>query len=108
MLANTSSSTQQSTDSYKTMKEYSASAIPDLSGHMYPQLTHIWNDPEVLKAMSLDMPIVKFPAEVPEPKFPPLPICKPGESTTLYLAHMKVASAAWSQLEADWLATLEA
>ncbi|ESK81462.1 hypothetical protein Moror_15804 [Moniliophthora roreri MCA 2997] len=105
MSADTSSSTQQSTDSYKTMEEYPASTIPDLSGHTYPWLTRTWNNPEVLKVMSLDMLIVEFPAKIPEP---PLPIHKPGKSATLHSAHMKVASALWSQLEADWLATLEA
>uniref|UniRef100_A0A0W0G0T3 Uncharacterized protein n=1 Tax=Moniliophthora roreri TaxID=221103 RepID=A0A0W0G0T3_MONRR len=73
MSADASSSTQQSTDSYKTMEEYPASTIPDLGGHMYSRLTHTWDNPEVLKAMSLDMPIVEFPAEVAEPEFPLLP-----------------------------------
>ncbi|ESK86259.1 hypothetical protein Moror_16621 [Moniliophthora roreri MCA 2997] len=87
MSANASSSTQQSADSYKTAEEYPASTIPDLSGYV---------------------PIVKFLAEVAEPEYSPLPVCKPGESTTLYSAHMRVASAAQSRLEADWLAALEA
>ncbi|ESK91224.1 hypothetical protein Moror_2903 [Moniliophthora roreri MCA 2997] len=77
MSADASSSTQQSTDSYKTMEEYPASTIPDLGGHMYSRLTHTWDNPEVLKAMSLDMPIVEFPAEVAEPEFPLLPVRKP-------------------------------
>uniref|UniRef100_A0A0W0EVU2 Uncharacterized protein n=1 Tax=Moniliophthora roreri TaxID=221103 RepID=A0A0W0EVU2_MONRR len=76
MSANASSSTQPSADSYKTAEEYPASTISDLGGHTYPRLICTWNDPEVLKAMSLDMPIVKFPAKVPEPEFPPLPVCK--------------------------------
>uniref|UniRef100_A0A0W0FPH8 Uncharacterized protein n=1 Tax=Moniliophthora roreri TaxID=221103 RepID=A0A0W0FPH8_MONRR len=108
MSANASSSTQQSADSCKTAEEYPASTIPDLSGCMYSRLTCIWNNPEVLKVMSPDVPIVKFLAEVAEPEYSPLPVCKPGESTTLYSAHMRVASAAQSRLEADWLAALEA
>ncbi|ESK88325.1 hypothetical protein Moror_14824 [Moniliophthora roreri MCA 2997] len=85
MLAEASSSAQASSDTYKTTEEYSASSIPDLSRHMYPQLTCNWEDPEVLKAMSSDMLIVKFPAGVSEPEYPSLPVCKP-----------------------DWLATVEA
>uniref|UniRef100_A0A0W0F2J3 Uncharacterized protein n=1 Tax=Moniliophthora roreri TaxID=221103 RepID=A0A0W0F2J3_MONRR len=94
MLAEASSSAQTSSDTYKTTEEYSASSIPDLSRHMYSQPTHNWKDPEVLKAMSSDMLIVKFPAEVSEPEYPSLPVCKPDESATLYLAY--------------WLATVEA
>ncbi|ESK81269.1 hypothetical protein Moror_8476 [Moniliophthora roreri MCA 2997] len=68
MSANASSSTQPSADSYKTAEEYPASTISDLGGHTYPRLICTWNDPEVLKAMSLDMPIVKFPAKLEEVK----------------------------------------
>ncbi|ESK97596.1 hypothetical protein Moror_17458 [Moniliophthora roreri MCA 2997] len=108
MSAEASSSTQISTNSYKTAEEYPASDIPDLGGHTYPQLTRIWNNPEVLRAMSLDMPTVKFPAEVPEPEYSPLPVCKPGESATLHSARMRVANAAQSQIEEEWLTAVEA
>ncbi|ESK82513.1 hypothetical protein Moror_14397 [Moniliophthora roreri MCA 2997] len=86
MSADASSSTQVSAKSYKTAEEYPTSDIPDLGGHTYPWLTRTWNDPEFLKAMSLDMPIIEFPAEVLEPEYPPLPVHKPGESATLHLA----------------------
>ncbi|ESK80842.1 hypothetical protein Moror_15437 [Moniliophthora roreri MCA 2997] len=79
MLAKASSSTQISADSYKTAEEYPASNISDLGSHTYPWLTHTWNNPEVLRTMSLNMPTVEFLAKVPEPKYPPLPVCKPSE-----------------------------
>ncbi|ESK85621.1 hypothetical protein Moror_9975 [Moniliophthora roreri MCA 2997] len=86
MSAEASSSTQISTDSYKTTEDYPTSDIPDLGSHTYPRLTHTWKDPEVLKAMALEMPILKFLAKVLEPEYPPLPVCKPSESATLHSA----------------------
>ncbi|ESK81161.1 hypothetical protein Moror_14881, partial [Moniliophthora roreri MCA 2997] len=91
MSAEASSSMQVSTKSYKTAEEYPTSDIPDLGSHMYPQLTCTWNNSKMLKAMSSDMPIVNFLADVPEPKYPPLPVHKPSKSATLYLACTKVA-----------------
>ncbi|ESK83180.1 hypothetical protein Moror_14975 [Moniliophthora roreri MCA 2997] len=79
MSAEASSSTQISADSYKTAEEYPASDIPDLGSHTYPQPTCTWKDPEVLRAMAPEMPIIEFPAEVLEPGYPPLPVCKLGE-----------------------------
>uniref|UniRef100_A0A0W0FJJ4 Uncharacterized protein n=1 Tax=Moniliophthora roreri TaxID=221103 RepID=A0A0W0FJJ4_MONRR len=108
MLAKASSNTQISTDSYKTTEDYPASNIPDLGSCTYPQPTHTWKDPEVLKAMAPEMPILEFPAEVLEPEYPPLPVCKPGESATLYLVHTRVANSAWSRIEEEWLAMVEA
>uniref|UniRef100_A0A0W0FHG9 Uncharacterized protein n=1 Tax=Moniliophthora roreri TaxID=221103 RepID=A0A0W0FHG9_MONRR len=108
MLAEASSNTQISADSYKTAEDYPASDIPDLGGRTYPQLTCTWKDPEVLKAMALEMPILEFPAKVLEPEYPPLPVHKPSKSATLYLACMRVANSAWSQIEKEWLAAVEA
>ncbi|ESK82087.1 hypothetical protein Moror_3527 [Moniliophthora roreri MCA 2997] len=98
MSAEASSSTQQSTDSYKTVEEYSASSIPDLGDYTYPQLTHIWNNLEVLKAMSLEMPIIKFLAEVSEPEYPPLPIYKPDWLATLEAWEEQLAKWKWWQV----------
>uniref|UniRef100_A0A0W0G0G6 Uncharacterized protein n=1 Tax=Moniliophthora roreri TaxID=221103 RepID=A0A0W0G0G6_MONRR len=104
MLAKASSSTQISADSYKTAEEYPASNISDLGGHTYPWLTHTWNNPEVLRTMSLNMPTVEFLAKVPEPKYPPLPVCKPSESATLHSAHTGVLTTveAWEEQLTEW------
>ncbi|ESK81557.1 hypothetical protein Moror_5100 [Moniliophthora roreri MCA 2997] len=99
MLAEASSNTQISADSYKTAEDYPASDIPDLGGRTYPQPTCTWKDPEVLKAMALEMPILEFPAKVLEPEYPPLPVHKPSKSATLYLAleAQKEQLAEWKQ-----------
>uniref|UniRef100_A0A0W0FMZ6 Uncharacterized protein n=1 Tax=Moniliophthora roreri TaxID=221103 RepID=A0A0W0FMZ6_MONRR len=76
---NISSNTQVSADSYKTTENYPTSDISDLGGCTYPQPTRIWKDPEVLKAMALEMPILEFPAEVLEPEYPPFPVHKPSK-----------------------------
>uniref|UniRef100_A0A0W0F9T7 Uncharacterized protein n=1 Tax=Moniliophthora roreri TaxID=221103 RepID=A0A0W0F9T7_MONRR len=106
MSAEASSSTQTSiqvdSNSYKITEEYSISDISNLSSHTYPQMTHIhmWNDFKVLKVMALEMPIVEFLAKIPEPKYPPLSIWKPGESAAMFGACMKIANAEQSCLEA--------
>uniref|UniRef100_A0A0W0FEF8 Uncharacterized protein n=1 Tax=Moniliophthora roreri TaxID=221103 RepID=A0A0W0FEF8_MONRR len=73
MSAEASSSTQVSADSYKTAESYPASDIPNLGSHTYSRPTRTWKDPEVHRAMAPEMPILEFPAEVLEPKYPPLP-----------------------------------
>uniref|UniRef100_A0A0W0FP58 Uncharacterized protein n=1 Tax=Moniliophthora roreri TaxID=221103 RepID=A0A0W0FP58_MONRR len=70
MSAKASSSTQISANSYKTTEEYPASDISDLGGRTYSRPTHTWKDPEVLKAMAPEMPIIKFLAKVLEPEYP--------------------------------------
>ncbi|ESK81352.1 hypothetical protein Moror_16701, partial [Moniliophthora roreri MCA 2997] len=89
MLAEASSSMQVSADSYKTAEEYSTSDIPNLSGYTYPRPTCTFNNPEVLKVMFPEMPVVEFLAEVLEPNYPSPPPKKPGKSTTVFLARMK-------------------
>ncbi|ESK81114.1 hypothetical protein Moror_6026 [Moniliophthora roreri MCA 2997] len=108
MSAEASSNTQISADSYKTVEDYPASDLPDLGGHSYPWPTRTWKDPEVLKAMALEMPILEFLAEVLEPEYPPFPVRKPGKSATLYSVRMRVANSAQSRIEEEWLATVEA
>uniref|UniRef100_A0A0W0FEP1 Uncharacterized protein n=1 Tax=Moniliophthora roreri TaxID=221103 RepID=A0A0W0FEP1_MONRR len=98
MSAEASSSTQISTDSYKTTKEYSASSIPDLGGHTYPWLTCTWKDPKMLKAMSLDMPIVEFLAKVPEPEYPSLLVCQPEWLVTIEAWEEQLIKWKWWQV----------
>ncbi|ESK81909.1 hypothetical protein Moror_684 [Moniliophthora roreri MCA 2997] len=61
--------------------QYPVTPIPNIGQCTYPQATHTWNDPLVLKEMSEDCPTVEFPAPVPEPEFPPPVMQAPGEKS---------------------------